>query len=60
MFKVKKEERTSKTFRMPESLLSQLQKVAQKEGVSMNNLVIQCCEYALKDFDKKKKYVAED
>lgn len=48
MFKVRQtEEMINKTFRMPLSLLEELNKVAEQEKVSVNNLVRQCCEYAL-------------
>ena len=50
-FKIKKPEMINKTFRMPESLVEQMQKVAQEKGVSLNNLVVQCCEYALKNLE---------
>ena len=47
MFYVKKPEMVNKTFRLPEDLVNQLSAVAQQQGVSMNNLVAQCCAYAL-------------
>ena len=47
MFKVKKVEMVNKTFRLPVDLVKRLATVAQEQGVSMNNLVGQCCEYAL-------------
>ena len=47
MFKVKKVEMVNKTFRLPVELVKRLATVAQEQGVSMNNLVGQCCEYAL-------------
>ncbi|MBQ9187992.1 MAG: hypothetical protein IJ138_01575 [Clostridia bacterium] len=47
MFKVQKEEYTNKTFRLPIGLVKELEQLAQKEKVSLNNLVIQCCQYAL-------------
>lgn len=52
MFKVKKEEFTKKTFRMPNDLIEQLQSVAQEQSVSLNQLVIQCCQYALDNLEK--------
>lgn len=52
MFKIKKNEMVNKTFRIPIDLLQQLQTVAQNKEVSLNNLVIQCCEYALKNLEK--------
>ncbi|CDE42495.1 uncharacterized protein BN776_00197 [Clostridium sp. CAG:768] len=51
MFKVEKEEMVNKTFRLPLKLVEQLYKVAQNKGVSLNNLVKQCCEYALDNLD---------
>ena len=53
MFRVQKPEMTNKTFRLPSKLIQELQVVAQAKGVSLNNLVQQCCEYALKHLDKK-------
>ena len=48
MFKVRQtEEMINKTFRLPRNLLEELTKVAESEQVSVNNLVRQCCEYAL-------------
>ena len=52
MFKVKKEKFTNKTFRMPNDLIEQLQSVAQEQSVSLNQLVIQCCQYALDNLEK--------
>lgn len=57
MFKVKKVEMVNKTFRLPTDLVKHLAIVAQEQGVSMNNLVGQCCEYAL---GKMQKSSAED
>lgn len=54
MFEVKKEEYINKTFRMPISLVNSLEKLAQKEKVSLNNLVIQCCEYSLANIKEDK------
>ena len=47
MFHVQRTEMISKTFRLPEELVNHLSIVAQQQGVSMNNLVAQCCAYAL-------------
>ena len=52
MFKVKKIEMVNKTFRLPTDLVKRLAIVAQEQGVSMNNLVGQCCEYALNQMEK--------
>lgn len=55
MFKIDKNETINKTFRIPLELAKRLQKIAQEQGISMNNLVVQCCEYALNDLDTKSK-----
>lgn len=47
LFEVKKPEMINKTFRLPVELVKRLEMVAQQKGVSLNNLVLQCCEYAL-------------
>ena len=50
MFIVKKNsEMMNKTFRLPVELVEQLTQVARTQDVSVNNLVQQCCEYALGD-----------
>jgi len=57
MFKVKKDTNktthVNKTFRFPTDLVNTLQLVAQKENVSLNKLVIQCCQYALENLDQE-------
>ena len=52
MFKIEKPEMVNKTFRLPLELVERMQKLAQNEGISLNNLVMQCCEYALKNLSK--------
>ena len=55
MFRVKQtEEMINKTFRLPQSLLDELAKIAEHEKVSVNNLVRQCCEYALQNMKAEK------
>lgn len=55
MFKVRHtEETTNRTFRFPKSLLEKMSVLAQQEKVSLNNLVVQCCEYAIKNFQQSK------
>lgn len=51
MFKIEKPEMINKTFRMPLELVEEMQKIAQEQGISLNNLVVQCCEYALKNLE---------
>ena len=52
MFQVKKIEHSNKTFRMPCDLIDQLEKLAQEKDVSLNQLEIQCCRYALDHLDR--------
>ncbi|MBR5613688.1 MAG: hypothetical protein IKW64_00105 [Clostridia bacterium] len=54
MFKIQKPEYINKTFRMPVDLINSLEILAQKESVSLNNLIIQCCEYALDHLEPSK------
>ena len=55
MFRVKQtEEMINKTFRLPSTLLDELTKIAEHEKVSVNNLVRQCCEYALANMKAEK------
>ena len=42
----------NKTLIMLVDLEQRLQTVAQNKKVSLNNLIIQCCEYALKNLEK--------
>ncbi|GAP41166.1 toxin-antitoxin system HicB family antitoxin [Flexilinea flocculi] len=42
----------SKTFRFPESLNSELEKIAKENNISLNNLVVQCLEFALENIEK--------
>jgi predicted HicB family RNase H-like nuclease len=49
LFDINKPETVNKTFRMPVDLVEKLSKVAQEKKVSLNYLIIQCCEYALKN-----------
>ena len=51
MFNVKKIEYVNKTFRMPAELVKTLEVIAQQQKISLNNLVVQCCEYALSNID---------
>ena len=53
MFEVKKVEYINKTFRMPLDLVKKLEVLAQEKQVSLNNLVIQCCDYALENSTQK-------
>lgn len=51
MFKVEKPEFVNKTFRMEKKLVERLEQIAQQEDISVNALVVQCCNYALDDME---------
>lgn len=55
MFKVTKPEYTNKTFRLPLNLVETLETLAQSKDISLNQLVIQCCEYALSNLEEEDK-----
>lgn len=52
MFHVERTEYGNKTFRLPIDLIRTLEQVAQRENVSVNQLVIQCCRYALSHLEE--------
>lgn len=52
MFIVQKPGASNKTIRMPDKLIEQLEEVAKSEDISFNQLVVQCCEYALDNLPK--------
>ncbi|MDR2558171.1 MAG: hypothetical protein LBC86_01300 [Oscillospiraceae bacterium] len=54
MFEIKKPSSSNKTIRMSDMLIESLETLAAKNDISFNQLVVQCCEYALKDLKKNK------
>lgn len=46
-FTIKKPQNSNKTIRMPNELIDRLQKTADNNDISFNQLIVQCCEYAL-------------
>lgn len=56
IFKIKKLQSSNKTIRMPDELIEKLQQLATSNDISFNQLVVQCCEFALENMieeDKK-------
>lgn len=53
MFEIKKSQSSNKTIRMSDELIKRLEELAQLNDVSFNNVVVQCCEYALQNLSKK-------
>lgn len=52
-FQIKKTLYSNKTFRLPCDLIEALGRLAQHKQVSLNQLIIQCCEYALTHLDEE-------
>ena len=53
MFEIKKPTSSNKTIRMPDNLIEKLERLAAKHDISFNQLVVQCCEYALENLGKE-------
>lgn len=57
MFKIDtkfKNANVSRTIRFTEDMYEELATLAQQNGISFNNLVLQCCRYALDDMEESK------
>ncbi len=52
MFRIEKPEYVNKTFRLPQELSQELEQLAQEKDISLNQLVVQCCRYALEHLDR--------
>ena len=52
MFEIKKPSSSNKTIRMSDNLIEQLETLAAKNDISFNQLVVQCCEYAVDNLEK--------
>lgn len=50
-FKIEKPEYVNRTFRITKDLAEMLAKIAQQEGISVNELVVQCCNYAISNMN---------
>ena len=47
MFEIKRPQSSNKTIRMPDEMINELERLAQANNISFNQLVVQCCRYAL-------------
>ena len=52
-FVIKKQEYANRTFRLPLELLEELNRLAANKNISLNQLVVQCCEFAIDNLDEK-------
>ncbi len=50
-FRIHKVESINKTVRMPTDLIGSLERLATQHDISFNQLVVQCCRYALENLD---------
>lgn len=50
-FRIKKQEYSNRTLRFPVELLEELNTIASNKNISLNQLVVKCCEYAMKNID---------
>lgn len=55
MFEIKKPTSSNKTIRMPDDLIEKLEKLAARNDISFNQLVIQCCVYSLENLPDAEK-----
>ena len=46
-FIIKKPTSSNRTIRMPDTLIEKITKLAAEQDVSFNQVVVQCCEYAI-------------
>lgn len=51
MFTIKKPVTINKTIRLPQELVLTLEHIASEHDISFNQLIIQCCEYALENLE---------
>ena len=54
-FIIKKPTSSNRTIRMPDTLIDKIAKLAAEQDISFNQVVIQCCEYAIDNLPKKDK-----
>lgn len=52
-FIIKKPTSSNRTVRMPDDLIEKISVLANDKGISFNQLVIQCCEFALEHLNDK-------
>ncbi|MEG1778678.1 MAG: YlcI/YnfO family protein [Oscillospiraceae bacterium] len=52
MFEIVKKESSNKSIRLSNDLIEKLEQLAVQKDTSFNQVVIQCCEYALANMKK--------
>ena len=54
-FEIKHAEYVNRTYRIPKELADRLSQIAQQENISVNELVVQSCQFALENLKKEGK-----
>lgn len=60
MFNPRKPQSVSKSIRMDEVLVNRLQSEADKRGMSLNQIITQCCQYALASLGEDREASRQD
>ena len=55
-FIIKKPTSSNRTIRMPDDLIEKIGQLSSEQGISFNQLVIQCCEFALEHLQTKQNH----
>ena len=53
-FIIKKPKSSNRTIRMPDELIEKMGNIAAEQEISFNQLVVQCCEFALEHLQEEK------
>lgn len=54
-FIIKKPTSSNRTIRMPDALIEKITKLANEKDISFNQVVVQCCEFAIENLPKEQK-----
>jgi len=54
-FIIKKPTSSNRTIRMPDTLIEKITKIANEQDISFNQVVVQCCEFAIENLPKDQK-----
>lgn len=53
-FIIKKPTSSNRTIRMPDALIEKITQLAAQQDISFNQVVVQCCEYAIENLPENK------
>ena len=51
-FIIKKPTSSNRTIRMPDALIDKITELAAEQDISFNQVVVQCCEFAINNLPK--------